>query len=373
MSTATIPLQEEPHVMDFTLRITEKEVPKVYDTDLGKDIIFLEPFYFYTSVPAELFDFTSLVKYQDDEELPHFITNLSREGFTPGLIKGSSYNHLRELKGEEPLPITRHHWAFYDSFTKEEEKKALASTIKSDDLSFEWQGETIHPLPQVESDVLSVDREVTLTMTFIVPDDVYDTIIGADVPYFYNGKMSQSFMEQSNFVQSYLKIQQELSKVYETNQIGTYLGSIGRDMFYQVAESSLMLYLGLLFFILVNSLLSTKFLMEFRRILYRYETLQKIGATIEEMEQSIKQQLRTYILPVLGVAYLSSIPAAITIYGQVKHNPFQFGSAEMWHHVIITGVVFLVLLIFELLYLRIIGKLALKSLKQRLSSKRRVV
>ena len=97
MSTATIPLQEEPHVMDFTLRITEKEVPKVYDTDLGKDIIFLEPFYFSTSVPAELFDFTSLVKYQDDEELPHFITNLSREGFTPGLIKGSSYNHLREL------------------------------------------------------------------------------------------------------------------------------------------------------------------------------------------------------------------------------------------------------------------------------------
>ena len=156
-------------------------------------------------------------------------------------------------------------------------KKALASTIKSDDLSFEWQGETIHPLPQVESDVLSVDREVTLTMTFIVPDDVYDTIIGADVPYFYNGKMSQSFMEQSNFVQSYLKIQQELSKVYETNQIGTYLGSIGRDMFYQVAESSLMLYLGLLFFILVNSLLSTKFLMEFRRILYRYETCRKLG------------------------------------------------------------------------------------------------
>ena len=80
----------------------------------------------------------------------------------------------------------------------------------------------------------------------------------------------------------------------------SYLGGMGRNLFYTVSSSYLTIYLGILFLLIANTVIGLKYLIQQRQNKHRYVTLSMLGADLEEMCRSVRRQIRTYFGLVLA-------------------------------------------------------------------------
>lgn len=373
ISTAfeTSPLDTTKPMMDITFKsisLTEDEIKKVYETEIKDDIAFLEPMYLESWIENEdKLDLSAL--YVD--EAPRLMKQIIDEEWSTALVQASSFNKLRVANGLEPYEVTRDRWAVYTQLMNAEAVAKLSEIIKKNDPVLKWDGKDVHLLPEVNTQPLTVDGQVTLSFGFIVPDDLYAAMVETKEPHFWNLKLTKEALARDSELSVYTRVHEVLSKTYSPSDFGNYLGGIGRSLFYKVASAFLTLYLGVLFFLLANTLLSTKFLMEQRRILYRYETLRKLGANLKTIENSVTRQTLAYFLPVLGIAYLSSVPAVITLFNTLSRTGDELGIKG--DDVIVLGVVFLLMLIFELIYTALVRRTALRTLREELGKQRRTI
>lgn len=364
----TVSLDTQKPLMDVTFIAPEKKVKTVYDTALKDDIAFLEPLYLETWIKdGEDLDLSSL----NTEDVPGALVGYLSAGQNAGAVKASSVNELRRANGLPELEVSENHWALYSQFLNEEQAATMGAKIKTEDPLLKWKGEAVHLLPEVITSPLTVNNQVTLALAFVVPDDLYAEMVDQTQPFAWNLKLSEASKARETPIAMYTKVYETLSETFSSYEYGTYLSRIGRSLFYQVASTFITLYLAVLFFLLVNTLLSTKFLMEQRRVLYRYVSLSKLGASKAQLEASVRKQTTLYFLPVLIVAYLSSVPAVITLYNNLTRsdNPLGLISEEF----VTLAIVFVLMLIFELIYMNIVRRTALRTLREELGKQRRTI
>ena len=191
-------------------------------------------------------------------------------------IAESSYNRLLASLGKEPLDLGENRAAMYTSMSGSDFQSILAGALK-DGASIEIDGKTYELLPELYTDNVVADRQITLYNAYIVADEVYDSLVTDPEEIFaYNLSLSDALVEESGLMQAILEMGQVLDNCglhYES-----YLAGIGRNLFYTVAGSYITIYLGVLFLIIANTVISLKYLIWQRKNHGRYMTLLMLGA-----------------------------------------------------------------------------------------------
>lgn len=163
------------------------------------------------------------------------------------------------------------------------------------------------------------DRAITLYMALIVPDDLYQTLARNQEPYCRNLSLSDEVVESMGLMQAVQKMNSLLTA--SGIEYDSFLGGIGRNLFYTVAASYLTIYLGILFWLIANTVIGLKYLISQRQTKGRYETLAILGADTDSMCRSVKKQIGIYFSLVLCVALVSSAAAIYTMFTSFTKLP----------------------------------------------------
>lgn len=141
----------------------------------------------------------------------------------------------------------------------------------------------------------------------------------------------------------------------------SYLGGIGRNLFYTVAASYLTIYLGVLFWLIANTVIGLKYLISQRQTKHRYETLIMLGADMQSMGKSVKKQISVYFAMVLSVAMLSSAAAILTMFTSFTKLPV---GAPVGVVIALSAAALVAFAGIEVLYIYIVRRTASREISQ---------
>ncbi len=266
-------------------------------------------------------------------------------------IAESSYNRLLASLGKEPLDLGENRAAMYTSMSGSDFQSILAGALK-DGASIEIDGKTYELLPELYTDNVVADRQITLYNAYIVADEVYDSLVTDPEEIFaYNLSLSDALVEESGLMQAILEMGQVLDNCglhYES-----YLAGIGRNLFYTVAGSYITIYLGVLFLIIANTVISLKYLIWQRKNHGRYMTLLMLGARKSELARSAVRQMYTFFTLVLSVTAVSGVFAVWCLFTNFTRLP---ANASMVHVLSAAAVAFAAFVVIECIYMGVIRR-----------------
>lgn len=174
-------------------------------------------------------------------------------------------------------------------------------------------------LPTLYYDNIVADRAITLYLGLIVPDEMYSTLANEPKPYCRNVRISDAEVEKSGLMQAIQKMGILLGA--SGIEYDSYLGWIGRNLFNTVAASYLTIYLGILFWLIANTVIGMKYLIGQRRTKHRYKTLTMLGADMPSIRRSIRKQIHTYFLLVLVTALVNGTAAVFSMFTSFAKLP----------------------------------------------------
>ena len=274
------------------------------------------------------------------------LRNLS--GYSPMLISLSSYNSLLESMGRQTITLNSGEVAFYNAGLFGGYSQELKEVLQAQPV-IRIDGKEYSLTSEIQTLNLVADRYITILFALVVPDDVYQKLVGDEPPFCWNLVLDPDFVQEQGLMQALYHIDallQGTGLAYES-----YLSGIGRQLFYFVAGSYLTLYLGVLFLIIANTVLGLKFLMQQRSTRHRYETLLILGANEETLANSVKTQIRVYFILVVGVAVFSSIFGVMSMNSSFSSIN---GAEELGKIIFIAGIAVIVFLLIELGYVGMI-------------------
>lgn len=224
----------------------------------------------------------------------------------PYLIPESSYNGLLEAIGEKPLYLDSDEIALYfnpdlmpmdnlesmpvlDNILEEATKEGQSLMSIND--------KEVLIRPSIPMRGLVADRSVEIHSAFIVPDHMFESLLNTQsYRSYWNFRIPQKLQEQ----QGLMKPMMEARNILKSSDLKfeSYLQNYGRKLFYVVAGSYTILYMGFLFFIIACTVLALQFLTQMRQTGHRYVTLSMLGAKRKQMKKSMHRQvLLTFLLP----------------------------------------------------------------------------
>ena len=266
------------------------------------------------------------------------------------VISEASYNQLRASIGKDPIELGPDGIGLYTSMKDDRAfTDLLEHTLKSrPEVSVD--GQDYRLVPELYSDNVVADREITLYIAFIVPDEKYLawTKDGQE-PFCWNMTVSQEAVDELGLMQAIQKVDERLSSTgleYES-----YLSGIGRNLFYTVASSYLSIYLGVLFLLISNTVIGLKYLMQQHACRQRYRTLLMLGAGTKELCKCAGRQIGIFFLLAIGVAAINSIFAVWSMFGSFMRLPAGTAASKVF---LMAGVAFLLFLVFEWIYIHVV-------------------
>ena len=266
------------------------------------------------------------------------------------VISEASYNQLRASIGKDPIELGPDGIGLYTSMKDDRAfTDLLEHTLKSrPEVSVD--GQDYRLVPELYSDNVVADREITLYIAFIVPDEKYLawTKDGQE-PFCWNMTVSQEAVDELGLMQAIQKVDERLSSTgleYES-----YLSGIGRNLFYTVASSYLSIYLGVLFLLISNTVIGLKYLMQQHACRQRYRTLLMLGAGTKELCKCAGRQIGIFFLLAIGVAAVNSIFAVWSMFGSFMRLPAGTAASKVF---LMAGVAFLLFLVFEWIYIHVV-------------------
>ena len=266
------------------------------------------------------------------------------------VISEASYNQLRASIGKDPIELGPDGIGLYTSMKDDRAfTDLLEHTLKSrPEVSID--GQDYRLLTELYSDNVVADREITLYIAFIVPDEKYLawTKDGQE-PFCWNMTVSQEAVDELGLMQAIQKVDERLSSTgleYES-----YLSGIGRNLFYTVASSYLSIYLGVLFLLISNTVIGLKYLMQQHACRQRYRTLLMLGAGTKELCKCAGRQIGIFFLLAIGVAAVNSIFAVWSMFGSFMRLPAGTAASKVF---LMAGVAFLLFLVFEWIYIHVV-------------------
>ncbi len=305
--------------VDFSLFGPEEEINAVLEKEEVREMVKDDyPLYLshvkdgYYSDQEKAFDTWSLKEaLRGVEGSDNIIENLHIEY----VISESSYNRILKNLGKEELNLDGQKAAIYSSL-------AFGNTVGAalrKGTSIGIDGKSYELLPTLYDDNVVADRAITLYMALIVPDTLYTELARHPEAYCRNIQLSDETVKEMGLMQAVQKMDAQLAGT--GMEYDSYLGGIGRNLFYTVAASYLTIYLGVLFWLIANTVIGLKYLISQRQTKRRYETLVMLGADMRSISKSVKKQISVYFALVLSVALVSSGAAIFTMFTSFTKLP----------------------------------------------------
>lgn len=275
------------------------------------------------------------------------------------IVKVSSYNQILSGLGKENISLSDGEVAVFTSLAGEGEYGKILDQAIRKGVSIGIDGKEYQVQPTLYINNVVADRSITLSAALIVPDDLYSHLADKSVPYCTNAQIKETVIKKMGLMQAEQKASELLSKT--GIQYDSYLGGVGRTLFYKVASSYLTIYLGVLFWLIANTVIGLKFLINQRENVHRYEILSMIGADSMAEIKSVKKQIQIYFLMAAVPALVSSIFAVwamLTNFLQIPYGTSVAGIAGL------CAIAMAVFIGFEILYIGVVKKSAGKELRQ---------
>jgi putative ABC transport system permease protein len=294
----------------------------------------------------------------------NLLKNLDSRLTMPDLIPESSYNRLLEAAGLEPLRLADDEVTFYlnPSISL---MGGTASASSFDALLREAYGDgepllrigthslRLVPLPPLKN--LVADSTITLAFAIIVPDALFkEQADPSNVSIYWNFCIPQALEDEQGLLVPIKAASDLLASsglAYES-----YLQNFGRQLFYIVASSYTLLYLGFIFLIVGCSVLALQFLTQMQQARARYLTLSMLGAERAQLRRSLYLQVAAYFLLPLVLACANG---AVGLWVILQILSVIDSSVQVFYSA--AGVAGLVILI-ELLYALVVARTASHTL-----------
>lgn len=277
----------------------------------------------------------------------------------PFLIAETSYNHLLESIGKNPLKLEKNQVAFYTSQDYSSDFIELLSDALRSGAYVEVDGQRYELLGDIYCDNVVADRQITVGRALIVSDENYQRWIdGGSEPFCWNVMLAPDVVQEHGLMQALQQMEQNLAKTgleYES-----YLKGVGRNLFYSVAASYITIYLGILFMIIANTVIGLKYLMQQRTNKRRYLTLLMLGAKTKDLYATAGKQIRLYFFLALSVAVCSSIFAVWAMFTSFLSLP---AGASLGHVVLCSGAVLALFVVVEFIYITIVERASRREIQ----------
>ena len=298
------------------------------------------------------FDPTGFEDFCDrlDPDFQRHLSYRELDGF-PFLIRLSDLNALLAAQGIAPVKLAENELGLYRSpdFLRSEDLDNEVLALKP---HVTLGGKDYVMTGKVQSAPIVTDSYITLSGALIVPDEVFDALVGEEKQETYiNGILDRNQYSRDDMVEMYTEINRKLDRFglpYES-----YLSNMGRQLFYLVAASYITTYLALIFLVVANTILGVQFLMGQKRTSRRYKTLVKLGAEHKDLYASSKKQVNWFFgLPIL-VATVSTYAAVRALFQGILSTRTKVNLSSMIPIVVIVIAVFALV---EYLYMYIVKR-----------------
>ncbi|MEK5481628.1 ABC transporter permease [Viridibacillus sp. FSL R5-0888] len=297
----------------------------------------------------------TISKEKSSEEKERLLSNLSYQD-EPYFIALSSYNAMLTSINKAPIILGDDEVALYSdeefSHSYDILRRALQDnpTVSIGDRQYEL-------ISTLYTSNVVADRAITLSYALIVPDDIYHRFVrSSQDSWLWNMVLKPEFVQEKGLMQATYEVDQ-LMNTYGLDY-ESYLSSMGRQLFYTVAGSYTTFYLGVMFLIIANTVLGLNFLMQQRSTRHRYYTLAMLGANIESLCSSARNQIWLYFGLVISVALVSSI---FGIWSLLTTFPSMTLSLE---NSMVIAIILIAFIVFELCYIWMIQRKSNEEIKK---------
>lgn len=365
-STALNNSATSSRTVDFTFRGSDEEIVSALTSD--KLSPYVNSFYEMelgmlwpedSEMSEETFSWSgleeTLSKGNSSEERDILLNNLSMND-RPYLISLSSYNTMLASINKPQIILGDDEIAMYSdedySYSHDILKRALEykPTVNIGKKQYEL-------ISTLYTSNFVADRSITLSYALIVPDNIYETLIGkSEDSSLWNMVLTPEFVQEKGLMQAMFEVNQlmdSFSLEYES-----YLSSMGRMLFYTVAGSYTTFYLGVMFLIIANTVLGINFLMQQRSTRHRYKTVIMLGGSIESLCKSARKQIWLYFGLVFSVALISSIFGIWSLLTMFPSIELSLKSS------MIVAIIFIAFIVFELCYIWMIQRKSDEEIKK---------
>lgn len=349
--------------VDFSLFGTEEQINAVLEKNAINEMI-RDSYPLYLSTVKDgyyrdeerAFDTGDLVEaLRSVEDSENIIENLHIEY----VIAESSYNRILKNIGGEELKLSDHEAAIYTSLAGEGDFGSILTKAVRSETSIGIDGEEYRIRPTLCMDNVVADRAISLYMALVVPDELFAKLAREPEAYCRNISLKDEVVDDMGLMQAVQKMDALLEDAGV--EYDSYLGGIGRNLFYTVAASYLTIYLGVLFWLIANTVIGLKYLISQRETKHRYETLTMLGADTPSMCRSVKKQIGIYFVLVLSTAIVSSAAAIFTMFTSFTKLPV---GASISTVVTLSAVALVIFAAVEILYIGIVKRMGAREISR---------
>ena len=349
--------------VDFSLFGTETEMNAVLEkNDIDEMVEDSYPLYLsavkdgYDRDEEKAFDTGEFVKaLRTVEDSDNIIENLHIEY----VIGESSYNRILKNMGKEELKLADHETAIYTSMGNDGDFGSILTKAISGGISIGIDGVNYSIRPTLCMDNVVADRAITLYMALVVPDELFTKLASEPEAYCRNVNLKDEIVDNTGLMQAIQKMDAMLE---DTGiEYDSYLGGIGRNLFYTVAASYLTIYLGVLFWLIADTVIGLKYLISQRQTKHRYETLTMLGADTPSMCRSVKKQIGIYFVLVLSTALVSSAAAIFTMFRSFTKLPVGTSVSTV---ALISAIALVIFAAVEIVYIGIVKRTASREVSR---------
>ncbi len=349
--------------VDFSLFGSEEEIDAVLEEDAVREMV-KDDYPLYLSQVKDGY-FSDQDKKFDTSKLKEALRgvedsdNIIRYLHIDYVISESSYNRILKSSGKEEIELTGQKAAIYSSLANDGTFGITVESALKTGTSIGIDGTEYELLPTLYYDNVVADRAITLYMALIVPDTLYKELARNPEAYCRNVRLSDDIVEKLGLMQAVQKMDAQLA---DTGiEYDSYLVGIGRNLFYTVAASYLTIYLGVLFWLIANTVIGLKYLISQRQTKRRYETLILLGADMPSMSKSVKKQISVYFALVLSVALVSSAAAIFTMFTSFTRLPV---GASVELVIALSAAALAVFVVIEILYIYVVKRTASREISR---------
>ena len=367
----------QTHVLDYTFRDSKQDTDENLDVSTvkkeleaaGLESQFSKILQIKVGKPKEheSVSFEEIIKElkkQKDSKNKEILLQRFKQSTTSHLIPVSEYNELRKVANLPPLELTSKEAYLYmgKDFLPDE---SLVNSVLKTKPQIKVMGNDVKLIGEVQSLPIVTDREITLSVALIVPDEVFMNYTDGRYSNYVSGILAPELVKEKGLMRAISDTNEKLNQTslgYES-----YIQNMGRQLFYIISASYITIYLAIIFLVVANTIIGVQFLMGQRQSYRRYQTLIHLGANYETLCKSSEKQINWYFgLPIALALISSSFGVSSLLTGIVPAS----ARMTMGQKFITAMLIVLLLAGFEVIYIRIVKKNSNKYLLSLMEPKR---
>ncbi len=367
----------QTHVWDYTFRDSKQETDENLDVNTVKKELeaaglasqFSKILQIKVGKPKEheSVSFEEIIKElkkQKGNKNMEILLQRFKQSTTSHLIPVSEYNELRKAANIPPLELTSKEAYLYmgKDFLPDE---GLVNSVLKTNPQIKVMENDVKLIGEVESLPIVTDREITLSVALIVPDEVFMNYTDGHYSNYVSGILAPELVKEKGLMRAISDTNEKLNQTslgYES-----YIQNMGRQLFYIISASYITIYLAIIFLVVANTIIGVQFLMGQRQSYRRYQTLIHLGANYETLCKSSEKQINWYFgLPIALALISSSFGVSSLLTGIVPAS----ARMAMGQKFITAMLIVLLLAGFEVIYIRIVKKNSNKYLLSLMEPKR---